>query len=230
MLIIEDDDCIRELLSLYLKHAGYDVAEAGSGEEGLKYLEKQQFTVIILDVMLPGIDGISVCRKLRKRSNMPIIMLTAKNDEEDKVVGLDAGADDYLTKPFGPKELLARIRAVRRRSSTGSENFVGNKTYFKFDDFDIDVETRTVNILNNRVTLPGKEFELLALFVTSRGRVFTRDQLLSKVWGFDYLGDTRTVDVHIQRLRKKIEPNPDRPKYIKTVWGFGYKFEEDTGC
>lgn len=184
--------------------------------------------------MLPGLDGIALCREIRRKSSIPIIMLTARNEEEDKVLGLDAGADDYLTKPFGPKELLARIRAVLRRwgatpgVTTGS---TGNKPrYFRFEDFELDVEKRRVSIRNTKVTLPGKEFDLLVLLVTSQGRVFTRDQILNKIWDFEYLGDTRTVDVHIQRLRKKLEPNPDQPKYIKTVWGFGYKFEEDVNC
>lgn len=227
VLIIEDDVCIRELLSLYLKHSGYEVIEAGSGEEGLEILKQTQFTIIILDIMLPGIDGISLCKKIRKQNSTPIIMLTAKNDEDDKVIGLDAGADDYLTKPFGPKELLARIRALLRRTNLKTEETREETRNYRFKDFEVNIETRTVIIQGSKVTLPGKEFDLLVLFVTSHGRVFTREQILNKIWGFDYFGDTRTVDVHVQRLRKKIEPNPDQPTYIKTVWGFGYRFEGD---
>lgn len=227
VLIVEDDACIRELLSLYLKHSGYEVIEVGCGEDGLKIAEQQQLEVIILDIMLPGMDGISLCKEIRKHNSTPIIMLTAKNDEDDKVLGLDAGADDYLTKPFGPKELLARIRALLRRAKTETEINFQETSHYKFRNFEVNIESRTVVIQGQKVTLPGKEFDLLVLFVTSHGRVFTREQILNKIWGFDYFGDTRTVDVHIQRLRKKIEPNPDQPTYIKTVWGFGYKFEGD---
>lgn len=226
VLIIEDDVCIRELLSLYLKSAGYEVTEAGSGEEGLQEISADRFTVIILDIMLPGMDGFDVLRVIREKYQTPVIMLTAKNEDDDKILGLDAGADDYLTKPFSPKELLARIRAVLRRTKHITEKAASKDRPLIFKDFEIKSDTRMVMVGEECLVLPGKEFDLLALLVNNPDRVFTREQILDKIWGFDYFGDTRTVDVHIQRLRKKIEPNPEQPRYIKTVWGFGYRFEE----
>ncbi len=227
VLLVEDDICIRELLSLYLKSAGYAVVEANSAEEGMNKIKEGRFTVVVFDLMLPGKDGFEFCRQVRRQRQIPIIMLTAKNEEGDKIPGLEAGADDYLTRPFSPKELLARIRAVLPRTKPAAGSPLNKEVPLKFKNFEIDLEKRMIKVKQQWVALPGKEFDLLVLLVGNPGRVFTREQILNKIWGFDHFGAVRTVDVHVQRLRRKTEVNPEQPKYIRTVWGFGYRFEGD---
>ncbi len=227
VLLVEDDACIRELLSLYLKSAGYAVVEAGSAEEGRNKIKEGRFTVVVFDLRLPGKDGFEFCRQVRRQHQIPIIILTAKNGEGDKIPGLEAGADDYLARPFSPKELLARLRAVLPRTKPAAGGLLNKEVPLKFKNFEVDLEKRMIKVKQQWLALPGKEFDLLVLLVGNPGRVFTREQILNKIWGSDHFGAVRTVDVHVQRLRKKIEINPDQPKYIRTVWGFGYRFEGD---
>ena len=220
VLIVEDDANIAELLRLYLEKEGYKVAIASDGGEGLRMFSDFKPNLVLLDIMLPVIDGIEVCRKIRESSKTPIIMLTAKGETEDKVMGLDLGADDYVTKPFEMKELLARIRTVLRRTEPDNVN----SRRLTFDKLVIDMDSYELLVDGKRVDAPPKEMELLFHIASSPNRVFTRNQLLDEVWGFDYFGDSRTVDVHIKRLREKLENVSDKWA-LKTVWGVGYKFE-----
>jgi two-component system, OmpR family, alkaline phosphatase synthesis response regulator PhoP len=230
ILAVDDEPHILELLQYNLENAGYEVIKAETGEEAMDYIENQsyEFAVVLLDWMLPGIDGIEVLKRIRMNErymNVPIIMLTAKSDEISKVVGLEIGADDYLAKPFGVHELLARMKAVMRRSggvqsATSSEQ----EEIIKIDSLVINKTRRTVEVDGKNVDLALKEYELLYLLAKNKGIVFTRENLLEKIWGYDYLGETRTVDVHVRNIRKKIEKDDTSPKYIKTVRGIGYKF------
>ncbi|ROR26318.1 two-component system alkaline phosphatase synthesis response regulator PhoP [Mobilisporobacter senegalensis] len=228
ILVLDDEVHILELINYNLSNEGYKVITAETGEEALELLEKNEIDLAILDIMLPGIDGIEVLRNIRSHRNykkLPVILLTAKSDEISKVVGLEVGADDYLAKPFGVLELLARIRAVLRRT----EGPLSSKSEEKEEKITIDHITinkirRTVQVNDADIELSLKEFELLYLLAENRGIVFSRDTLLEKIWGYDYLGETRTVDVHIRNLRKKIEEDDNNPIYIKTVRGVGYKF------
>ena len=221
VLIVEDDRNIADLLRLYLEKEGYEVVIANDGLKGVELFKSSQPSLVLLDVMLPGMDGWGVCRAIRSESKTPIIMLTAKSETEDKVSGLKQGADDYITKPFEMKEVLARIEAVLRRSGIepekASRRLVFDKLIIAMDAFELTVDGK-------KVPTPPKEMELLYHLASTPNRVYTRNQLLDEVWGFDYFGDTRTVDVHIKRLREKLEGVSDQWE-LKTVWSVGYKFE-----
>jgi len=220
VLVIDDDPNIGQLVKIYLEKEGYGVKHCLSGTEGLNAFKKHQYHIVVLDIMLPGMDGWEICREIRKISDTPIIMLTAKGEVFDKVLGLELGADDYIVKPFEPKELIARTRAVLRRYKGGTE--VEKKATFK--NLTVSLADYSVTYCGVSIDLPPKELELLYFLATHPNRVFTREQLLEQVWGFDYFGDSRTVDVHIKRLREKFTEHNDTWQ-IKTVWGVGYKFE-----
>lgn len=222
ILLIEDEPSYSEPLTYVLRKEGYAVTVAETGPDGLDAFEKAGADLVLLDIMLPGMDGVEVCRVLRAKSNVPVIMLTAKDSEIDKVVGLELGADDYVTKPYSSRELLARIKAVLRRG-TEPEELVG--TSVTAGPVAIDIERHVVMVRGEVVALPLKEFELLEFLVRNEGRVLTRGQLIDRIWGSDYVGDTKTLDVHIKRLRKKVEHLPKEPVHILTVRGLGYKFE-----
>ena len=221
VLIVEDDRKIADLLRLYLEKEGYNVGTAPDGLKGVEEFRACQPSLVLLDVMLPGMDGWGVCRTIRAESKTPIIMLTAKSETEDKVQGLKQGADDYITKPFEMKEVLARIEAVLRRSGIEPERSSRRLT---FDKLIIDMDAFELTVDGKKIPTPPKEMELLYHLASSPNRVYTRNQLLDEVWGFDYFGDTRTVDVHIKRLREKLEGVSDQWE-LKTVWSVGYKFE-----
>ncbi len=221
MLIVDDEVNICELISLYAKKEGYEVITANDGEEAVLKFEKEKPSIVILDIMLPKMDGIEVCRAIRKASKTPIIMLTAKGETFDKVLGLEMGADDYMVKPFEMKELMARVKAVLRRSG---EDMAKSDDEAVLGELKINQTTHEASIRGKILPLPLKEFELLMFLVKNKNKVFTRKQLLEKIWGYDFVCDSRTVDVHIKRLREKIEA-PENPWKIQTVWRVGYKFE-----
>jgi len=220
ILIVDDEKNIVELIKFHLKKENYRVIEAYKGKDALDLYRKEKPDLIILDVMLPDMGGFEVCKTIRKESRVPIIMLTAKGEEIDKILGFELGADDYITKPFSPRELLARIKAVLKRTRTS--NIDTNQ--IQVGPFKINFNKREIYKNDVLLELKPKEFDLLKLLITNPGRVFTRQYLLEQIWGYDYLGDTRTVDVHIRRLRQKIEDNDKNATYIKTVHGVGYKF------
>ena len=224
ILVVDDDKNICELLRLYLEKEGYDVILAFDGKEGIDKFKSQNPDLILLDVMMPNIDGWQVCRKIRETSDCPIIMLTAKSETIDKVLGLELGADDYVVKPFDAKEVVARIKAILRRTSKtdGVEN--DNKKIVNFNNLSINLESYELRVGSNIIDTPPKELELLYHLASNPNRVYTRDQLLDEVWGFEYYGDSRTVDVHVKRLREKLE-GVCEDWSLKTVWGVGYKFE-----
>ncbi|WP_074040784.1 MULTISPECIES: response regulator transcription factor [Dermacoccus] len=222
ILIVEDEESYSEPLAYMLKKEGYEAVVAATGPEGIDTFERGGADLVLLDVMLPGMSGVDVCRELRSRSGVPIIMLTAKDSEIDKVVGLEMGADDYVTKPYSGRELLARIKAVLRRRG---EAEVGESDELVVGRVAMDVERHVVTVGGKGVAMPLKEFELLEMLMRNEGRVLTRMQLIDRVWGSDYVGDTKTLDVHIKRLRAKIEPDPGLPQHILTVRGLGYKLE-----
>lgn len=222
VLVVDDEPNIVELARLYLEKEGFRVAEARSGEEALRLFEELHPALMVLDIMIPEPDGWEVCRHIRSRSTLPIIMLTAREDEVDKVVGLELGADDYLTKPFSPRELVARVKAVLRRTSLSGEP----RDVLHVDDLVIDSSRRKVFQREREVELTPREFDLLYTLALNRGIVLSREKLLERVWGYDYYGDTRTVDVHIRHIRDKLGDNPQEPRYLETVWGVGYKFRE----
>ena len=227
VLVIDDDKHISELISLYLKKEGYEVFEAYDGSEGVSKFYETNPDIVILDIMMPVMDGYDVCKEIRKTSTVPIIMLTAKGETFDKVLGLEIGADDYMIKPFEPKELIARVKAALRRSNISSniEKKEETKTgeVLNFDNIEINSLNYTVKYFGKFIDFPPKEFELLFFLAKHKNQVFTRDALLDKIWGYDYIGDTRTVDVHIKRIREKLAEQTSWN--IKTVWGVGYKFE-----
>jgi len=228
ILAVDDEEHILDLIEYNLLAGGYDVLKAETGEDALEIIKAERPDMVLLDYMLPGIDGIEVLKAIRtdsKYKKLPVIMLTAKSDEFSKVIGLELGADDYLTKPFGVHELVARIKAVLRRTE-GTEDIpeAGNEEKITIDRIMINRTTRVVTVGGNNVELSMKEFDLLYLLAKNRGVVFSSDMLLEKIWGYDYSGETRTVDVHIRNLRKKIEEDDTNPVYIKTVRGVGYKF------
>ena len=231
-LVVEDDGNIAELLRLYLERDGFEVQCAADGGEGVAAFRAYDPDIVLLDIMLPVLDGWSVLREIRKDSRTPVIMLTAKSETPDKVSGLEMGADDYVTKPFEVKELLARIHAVLRRSDEAAEGAAGGAASkarrLSFDKLVIDLDAYELIVDGKRVDTPPKEMELLFHLASSPNRVFTRNQLLDEVWGFDYFGDSRTVDVHVKRLREKLEGVSDQWS-LKTVWGVGYKFELTEG-
>lgn len=222
ILVVEDEASFSEALSYVLGKEGFEVVVADTGDGAIKAFDKGGADLVLLDLMLPGLSGTEVCRALRTRSSVPIIMLTAKDTEVDKVVGLELGADDYVTKPYSKAELVARIRAVLRRQGDSSDITEGVLTA---GPVRIDVERHQVSINDEVIPLPLKEFELLEFLVRNSGRVLTRTQLIDRVWGSDYFGDTKTLDVHVKRLRAKIETDPANPTYIQTIRGLGYKFE-----
>ncbi|MDS2173772.1 MULTISPECIES: response regulator transcription factor [unclassified Nesterenkonia] len=223
ILIVEDETSFSEALSYTLQKEGYDVSVADDGLQAVELFDKESPDLVLLDLMLPGQPGTEVCRQIRQRSNVPVIMLTAKDSEIDKVVGLELGADDYVTKPYSSRELLARVRAVLRRHV---DTEVDDTSSVAAGPVRMDVERHTVEVRGDGVSLPLKEFELLEMLLRNAGRVLTRGQLIDRVWGSDYVGDTKTLDVHVKRLRAKIEPDPSRPQHLITVRGLGYKFEE----
>ncbi|MFD2830303.1 response regulator transcription factor [Corticicoccus populi] len=224
ILVVDDEPSIVTLLKFNIEQAGFEVITADNGRAGLDTALSQSPDLIVLDLMLPEMDGMDVCRTLRQEKvNTPILMLTAKDDEFDKVLGLELGADDYLTKPFSPREVVARIKAILRRS--GAEDPVTDEQTIKIKDLVIHLDRYDVYFKENLLFLTPKEFELLLYLANNKGRVLSRDQLLDRVWDFQYDGDTRIVDVHISHLREKIEEDTRKPKYIKTVRGFGYKLE-----
>ena len=235
ILIVDDDSSIAELVSLYLEKECYDTRICEDGEEALKNLEKEPVALIILDLMLPGIDGYEVCRRIRTSSNVPIIMLSAKGETFDKVLGLELGADDYMLKPFDTKELVARVKAVLRRSQhvfsppleedkekEGGEDLLRKGKYIAYEDLVINLSNYAVHYKGKAIDMPPKELELLYFLASSPNQVFTREQLLDHIWGYEFAGDSRTVDVHIKRLREKL-PQVEEWE-ISTVWGIGYKF------
>ena len=223
VLVVEDEESFSDPLSYMLRNEGFEVAVAPTGPEALDEFDRHGADLVLLDLMLPGLPGSEVCRSLRERSSVPVIMLTAKDSEIDKVVGLELGADDYVTKPFSSRELVARIRAVLRRHGGTAEEL--EDTALEAGPVRMDVERHTVSVSGHGVQLPLKEFELLEMLLRNAGRVLTRMQLIDRVWGADYVGDTKTLDVHVKRLRAKIEPDPALPRYLVTVRGLGYKFE-----
>jgi two-component system response regulator RegX3 len=222
ILVVEDESSFAEPLTYMLAKEGYDVGVATTGTEGLELFDRTGADLVLLDLMLPGMSGTDVCRALRSRSNVPVIMLTARDSEVDKVVGLEIGADDYVTKPYSGRELLARIRAVLRRRSELPDEEDGP---LQAGPVRMDVDRHVVTVDGSQVQLPLKEFDLLELLLRNSGRVLTRGQLIDRVWGADYVGDTKTLDVHVKRLRAKIEPDPAEPRHLVTVRGLGYKFE-----
>ncbi len=224
VLVVEDEESFSDALSYMLRKEGFEVAVAATGPDALESFDRAGADLVLLDLMLPGLPGTEVCRELRTKSNVPVIMLTAKDSEVDKVVGLELGADDYVTKPFSSRELVARIRAVLRRRGDVEE--LAPPT-LEAGPVRMDVERHVVTVSGREVPLPLKEFELLEVLLRNAGRVLTRMQLIDRVWGADYVGDTKTLDVHIKRLRAKIEPAPSTPRFIITVRGLGYKFEPD---
>ncbi|KRE52998.1 response regulator transcription factor [Phycicoccus sp. Soil748] len=224
ILVVEDEVSFSDPLSYLLRKEGYEVAVAETGPAALEDFDRAGADLVLLDLMLPGLSGTEVCRALRQRSNVPVIMLTAKDSEIDKVVGLEIGADDYVTKPYSSRELLARIKAVLRRLSEPEDLMPAT---IEAGPVRMDVERHIVTVGGSTTQLPLKEFELLEMLLRNTGRVLTRMQLIDRVWGSDYVGDTKTLDVHVKRLRAKIEPDPAEPRYIVTVRGLGYKFESD---
>ena len=224
ILIVDDDSNIAELISLYLTKECFDTMIAPDGETALMLADSFGPNLILLDLMLPGIDGYQVCREIRAKSSVPIIMLTAKGETFDKVLGLELGADDYVTKPFDAKEVMARVKAVLRRASGSNDAEENSKKIVKYDNLEINIVNYELKVKGVPVDTPPKELELIYHFASNPNRVYTRDQLLDEVWGFDYYGDSRTVDVHVKRLREKLEGVSDKWS-LKTVWGVGYKFE-----
>jgi two-component system response regulator RegX3 len=222
ILVVEDEESFSDALSFLLRREGFEVTIAGTGPDALTEFDRTGADLVLLDLMLPGLSGTEVCRAIRAKSQVPVIMLTAKDGEVDKVVGLEIGADDYVTKPFSSRELVARIRAVLRRRGDAEP---AAPAAVEAGPVRMDVERHVVTVNGTGVTLPLKEFELLEFLLRNAGRVLTRGQLIDRVWGSDYVGDTKTLDVHVKRLRSKIEPDPASPKHLLTVRGLGYKYE-----
>jgi two-component system, OmpR family, response regulator ResD len=220
VLVVDDEPIVRDVVVRYLTRAGFETTEAGDGEEARALLEQARPDVVVLDVMLPGIDGLELCRWIRGRSAVPVILLTARGDESDRVAGLDLGADDYVTKPFSPRELAARVRAVLRRAEAPSTP----TQRIAFGDLALDAEKREVVRAGRELRLTAREFDLLWFLATHPRRVFSRDELMSRIWGYEAAFDTGTVTVHVRRLREKIEDSPSQPRYLQTVWGVGYRF------
>jgi two-component system response regulator RegX3 len=221
VLVVEDEESYSDALAYMLRKEGYEVSVAADGNDALTEFQRTGADIVLLDLMLPGLPGTEVCRQLRQVSTVPVIMVTAKDDEVDKVVGLELGADDYVTKPYSPRELVARVRAVLRR---GQEVDLAPAT-LESGRVRMDVERHVVTVEGAEVRLPLKEFELLEIFLRNAGRVLTRGQLIDRIWGADYVGDTKTLDVHVKRLRAKVEPDPANPRFLVTVRGLGYKYE-----
>ena len=224
ILLVDDEPLMLKGLKYTLEQEGYETDLAMDGEEALVKFQAQNFDLVLLDVMLPKLDGLSVCQRIREESNVPIIMLTAKGEDMDKILGLEFGADDYMTKPFNILEVKARIKTIFRRTAMMQKE--STQRMLTVRDMKINLNNRSVTIGSKEVNLTAKEFDLLQLFVSNRGKVFSRENLLETIWKYDYLGDLRTVDVHIRRLREKIEKEPSQPEYIFTKWGVGYYFTD----
>jgi len=224
VLIVDDEKNIVDIIAFNLKKEGFQVIKAGDGEEGLKKTFEQQPDIILLDIMMPKMDGYETCKKIREKLQTPIIMLTARAEEVDKVLGLELGADDYIVKPFDSKELVARVKAVLRRYEQNNEKKEDNSKKLVFSNLEINISNYTVEYYGENVDFPPKEFELLHYLAQHPNQVFTREQLLDRIWGYEYIGDTRTVDVHIKRIREKLNKK-EQNWSVKTVWGVGYKFE-----
>ncbi len=222
VLVVEDEESYSDPLAYLLRKEGFDVVVADTGPGALDEFDRTGADIVLLDLMLPGLPGTEVCRELRRRSSVPVIMVTAKDGEVDKVVGLELGADDYVTKPYSPRELVARVRAVLRRGADQGELVTPT---LEAGPVRMDVERHVVTVRNTDIRLPLKEFELLEMFLRNTGRVLTRGQLIDRIWGADYVGDTKTLDVHVKRLRAKLEDDPSSPELLVTVRGLGYKFE-----
>ncbi len=224
ILVVDDEPNIREVVGLYLRRDGHAIVSASDGEEALEMYRRTSPDLVVLDLMLPGLGGIEVCRRIQAERRVPLIMLTARGEEEDRIVGLGVGADDYVVKPFSPRELAARVAAVLRRVEEGSSDAQRGKT-LDFGEMRIDPNTREVEIGDENISLTAREFDLLHHMASSPGRVFTRDQLMEAVWGYAFYAETSTVTVHMRRLREKIERDPAQPLYLQTVWGVGYRFQ-----
>ena len=224
ILLVDDEPLILKGLRYTLEQEGYDILTAADGEEALQVFFDTPVDLVLLDVMLPKLDGIQVCQRIRETSNVPILMLTAKGEDMDKILGLEYGADDYMTKPFNILEVKARIKTVLRRAGQPAAN--EEKKVIRVHDMEVNIVNRSVTLGGKEVRLTAKEFDLLQLFITNRGKVFSRETMLETVWKYDYMGDARTVDVHIRRLREKIERNPAQPEFIFTKWGVGYYFTD----
>ena len=222
ILVVEDEESFSDALSYMLRKEGFEVSVCANGPDGLEEYDRSGADLLLLDLMLPGLSGLEVCRQLRQKSDVPVIMLTAKDAEVDKVVGLEIGADDYVTKPFSARELVARIRAVLRRRGETDEL---PTAVLESGPVRMDVDRHVVTVNGAGTPMPLKEFELLEFLLRNAGRVLTRGQLIDRIWGSDYVGDTKTLDVHVKRLRAKLEPDPGHPRYLLTVRGLGYKFE-----
>jgi two-component system response regulator ResD len=222
VLIVDDEPNIREVVGLYLRRDGHDIISAADGEEALEVFRESEPDLVVLDLMLPKMSGLEVCRRMRADRRVPMILLTARGEEEERIVGLSLGADDYVVKPFSPRELAARVAAVLRRVEESSGDV--DQKVLSFDGLRIDPNKRETLVRGESVNLTAREFDLLHHLASSPGRVYTRDQLMELVWGYTFSADTSTVTVHVRRLREKVEPDPARPRYLQTVWGFGYKF------
>jgi len=220
VLVVDDEPIVREVVVRYLEREGFRTLEAGDGQSARELVESGAPNLVVLDVMLPGTDGLTLCRWIRSRSDLPVIMLTARGEEADRIVGLELGADDYVTKPFSPRELAARVRTVLRRAEPATTR----DEQLSFDGLELDAGTRDVHRDGRTLRLTAKEFDLLWFLASHPRRVFSRDQLMSRVWGYESELDTGTVTVHVRRLREKIESDPSRPRYLETVWGVGYRF------
>ncbi|WP_028846945.1 MULTISPECIES: response regulator transcription factor [Thermocrispum] len=223
VLIVEDEESFADPLAFLLRKEGFTTAIATDGQQALEEFDRNGADIVLLDLMLPGMSGTDVCKKLRQRTSVPVIMVTARDSEIDKVVGLELGADDYVTKPYSARELVARIRAVLRRGEKSADR--NSSSVLTAGPVRMDVERHVVTVDGKEVALPLKEFDLLEYLMRNVGRVLTRSQLIDRVWGADYVGDTKTLDVHVKRLRSKIEPDPSSPRYLVTVRGLGYKLE-----
>ena len=224
ILLVDDEPLILKGLRFTLEQEGYEILTAADGEEALQVFFEEPVDLVLLDVMLPKLDGIQVCQRIRESSNVPILMLTAKGEDMDKILGLEYGADDYMTKPFNILEVKARIKTVLRRAAQPAAN--EEKKIIRVHDMEVNIVNRSVTLGGKEIRLTAKEFDLLQLFITNRGKVFSRETMLETVWKYDYMGDARTVDVHIRRLREKIERNTSQPEFIFTKWGVGYYFTD----
>jgi len=221
VLVVDDEPTIREIVVTYLKRDGYRTLEAADGDRARELIESERPDLVVLDVMLPGTDGLELCRRIRAGSHLPVIMLTARGEESDRIVGLELGADDYVTKPFSPRELAARVRSVLRRSNGASPA----SDTIAFGELELDGVSHEARRAGSPVQLTAKEFELLWFLASHPRHVFSRDQLMARVWGYEAAVDTGTVTVHVRRLREKIEPDPGRPRHLRTIWGVGYRLD-----
>lgn len=219
ILLVDDEARLRDMLKAYIAHEGYEIVEAADGREALELFQSQDFSLVILDVMLPQVDGWTVCREMRRTSDVPIIMLTARGEEYDRLFGFELGVDDYMVKPFSPKELLARMKAIIRRSEQGNEPL----ERLVMQGVEIELSSRTVAVEGRELALTPREYDLLSFFAKNQNQVFTREQLLNSVWGYEFAGDSRTVDTHVKMLREQLG---DYRRFLVTVWGVGYKFQE----